>query len=238
MSRTGDVYVWGKRSAPTGLPPGVSFNALVQRTYKREDDLDSSDDESISDNDERRNRRGGGAAQRNDDNEDGGADNGGVGSEDEEGGDEDFVDPVKLFALCGEGVNHIAVGRVHCCAKTKDGDVFTWGQNDHCQLGNEPMHNLSEAQSKKARVRYGLDRHEPQLWERTIPETCVIRTVDVGTNHTFAVTDKGEVHAFGATFTTGDHSSLARSLSKLHVAQVRTCVWLLMEVVRVLGNVD
>jgi regulator of chromosome condensation len=165
----------------------------VKKTYPKEDDFDSSEDE-------------------NDDEE--GQDG------DEEGGSEDFVDPVKLFALCGEGINHIAVGRVHCCAKTKDGDVFTWGQNDHCQLGKEPVHILSEAKSKKARVRYGMGTHEPQLWERSIPETCVIKAVDVGTNHTFAVTDAGEVHAFGATFHTSDHSSLTRSLAKLNVVQV------------------
>lgn len=195
------MYAWGKRSSPTGLPPGVSLNALLQKTYKRTDDLDSSGDESNDGADERK-------LSQSDD-------------EADEGGDEDFVDPVKLFMLCGEGINHIAVGRVHCCAKTKDGDVFTWGQNDHCQLGNEPIHNLSEAQSKKARARYGLDSHEPQLWERTIPETCVIKAVDVGTNHTFVVTDSGQIHAFGATFNTSDQSSLSRSLAKLNVAQVR-----------------
>lgn len=214
------MYVWGKRSAPTGLPPGSSFHELCERTYKQRDDFDSSDGGDSSETDGDTGRRARGRVLGTEDESDDG---------DEEGGDEDFVDPVKLFQLCGEGVNHIAVGRVHCCAKTKEGDVFTWGQNDHCQLGNEPSHNLSEAQSKKARTRYGLDSHEPQLWGRTIPETCVIQAVAVGTNHTFVVTDKGKIHAFGATFTTGDQSSLARSLARLSVAQVRrrgflTCV--------------
>ncbi|GAB9464372.1 hypothetical protein Gpo141_00001803 [Globisporangium polare] len=211
VTRTSEVYVWGKRSAPTGFPPGISFNALLKKTYKRTDDQDLNDDDTDDGGDDRKRRDDGYPVTDRSGQSDGEAD---------EGGDEDFVDPVKLFMLCGEGINHIAVGRVHCCAKTKDGDVFTWGQNDHCQLGNEPVHNLSEAQSKKARVRYGLDSHEPQLWERTVPETCIIKAVDVGTNHTFVVTEQGQIHAFGATFTTSDHSSLSRSLAKLSVVQI------------------
>ncbi|ETP53879.1 hypothetical protein, variant 1 [Phytophthora nicotianae P10297] len=217
VSRSGDVYVWGKRTGPTGLPPGSSLAALTRNTYGQDNGLESEDDqngENITKPElsERIEEERDDADEPNESDEE----------VQEEGGEEDFVHPVKLLALCGEGINHIAVGRVHCCATTKDGDVYTWGQNDHCQLGTEPVHNLSEALSKKARVRYGVDCAEPRLWERTVSETCVITAVDVGTNHTFAVTDKGEMVAFGATYNTNDHSSLARNIAKLRVTQI-TC---------------
>ncbi|RLN88978.1 hypothetical protein BBJ28_00016949 [Nothophytophthora sp. Chile5] len=221
VSRTGDVYVWGKRTGPTGLPSNASLAALAKQTYGHDSDLDSSDEdgaEAVAKTSsspvktetplphDRVDEEGDDEVANSDE-------------EEAEGGDEDFVDPVKLASLCSEGVNFIAVGRVHCCATTKDGDVFTWGHNDHCQLGSEPVHNLTEALSKKARVRYGVDCLQPQLWERTVAEACVITSVNVGTNHTFAVTATGEMIGFGATFNTTDHSSLARSIAKLHVSQ-------------------
>ncbi|GMF38189.1 unnamed protein product [Phytophthora fragariaefolia] len=229
VSRTGDVYVWGKRTGPTGLPLGSSLGALTKLTYGHDSDLDSSDEEAreeIVAKPINQQPKGSSDAmkrasptERIEEDGDEREDPNESDDEEEEGGDEDFVNPVKLLALCGEGISHIAVGRVHCCARTKDGDVYTWGQNDHCQLGTEPLHNLSEALSKKARVRYGVDSIEPRLWERTISEACVISSVDVGTNHTFAVTNKGEMLAYGAAYNTNDHSSLARSVAKLQVNQ-------------------
>ncbi|KAG6969152.1 hypothetical protein JG688_00005453 [Phytophthora aleatoria] len=231
VSRSGDVYVWGKRTGPMGLPPGSSLAALTRNTYGQDSDLDSEDDQKgelvttkpVESSDALKRGSHEPSERIEEEREDMDEPNESEEEEEqEEGGDEDFVHPVKLLALCGEGISHIAVGRIHCCATTKDGDVYTWGQNDHCQLGTEPVHNLSEALSKKARVRYGVDCIEPRLWERTVSETCVISAVDVGTNHTFAVTDKGEMMAFGATYNTSDHSSLARSIAKLRVTQI-TC---------------
>lgn len=226
VSRTGDVYVWGKRAGPTGLPPGSSLAELVNQTYGHDSDLDSDEESGEAKPVERRaasnatKRESFAPSERIEEEREDMDEPNDSDEDEEEGGDEDFVHPVKLFVLCGEGISYIAVGRVHCCATTKDGDVFTWGQNDHCQLGAEPVHNLSEALTKKARVRYGVDSIQPRLWERTVSETCVISAVDVGTNHTFAITDKNEMMAFGATFNTNDHSSLARSISKLQVSQV------------------
>lgn len=239
VSRTGDVYVWGKRTGPTGLPVGTSLAALTKLTYGHDSDLDASDEEGADvaeakptnqqvkqESDDALKRGSLSPTEKVEEERDDGEDPNESDYEDEEGGDEDFVHPIKLLALCGEGVSYIAVGRVHCCANTKDGDVYTWGQNDHCQLGTEPVHNLSEALTKKARVRYGVDSIEPRLWERTVAETCVVTAVDVGTNHTFAVTDKGEMLAYGATYNTNDHSSLARSIAKLQVSQVSDCLGL------------
>lgn len=217
ISRTGDVYVWGKRSGPTGLASDITFSALLKRTYRDNGVFNSSDEEDDDDN-EAENTLPRVNDGDNDDEDDDEEDY----NEEEEGGEEDIVHPVKLFELCGEGVNCIAVGRGHCIAKTKDGDVFTWGRNEHCQLGDEPQHALSQAQSKKARSRYGRDRTEPLLWENTIPQLeKVVNAVAAGTNHSFAVITTGETLAFGATFRSGESSALARSLAKLLVVQVR-----------------
>ncbi|KAG7396042.1 hypothetical protein PHYBOEH_002865 [Phytophthora boehmeriae] len=233
ISRTGDVFVWGKRAGPTGLPLGSSLKDLMRQTYEHDSDLDASDSEDRDTREDMGSKTKGpngkiAKAEIIEEDRDMstlstfGADDESneSGDEDDEGGEEDFVNPVKLLSLCGEGLNHIAVGRVHCCALTKDGDVFTWGHNDHCQLGTELVHNLPESLSKKARVRYGVDATEPQLWERTVSEACVISKVDVGTNHTFVLTAKSEVIAFGATYNTNDHSSFARNIAKLRVSQI------------------
>ena len=63
----------------------------------------------------------------------------------------DLLHPILVHSLCGEEINSIAVGRAHCIAKTRGGDVFSWGNNDHDQLGREIIHNLT-AQSLTVRA--------------------------------------------------------------------------------------
>lgn len=50
MSRSGDVYVWGKRTGPTGLSVDVSYKMLLKRTYN---DLYLSDEEDDDDDDDK-----------------------------------------------------------------------------------------------------------------------------------------------------------------------------------------
>ncbi|CEG44962.1 hypothetical protein F444_01327 [Plasmopara halstedii] len=221
LSRTGDIYVWGKRSGPTGLPSVVFCSEHADNTHKSESDIDLSENEQNDEEDSKKLtdtiiQPDQALFERCEDER-----NESIKLENcTKDRVEDIVLPVKLSTLCGEGVKHIAVGRVHCCAVTKDGDVYTWGQNDHCQLGAEPIHNVSEVLLRKAR--HGNDCVEPQLWESTVLETCVISIVAVGTNHTFAVTDKGEMMAFGATYNTREHCTFARNIAKLRVSQI-TC---------------
>jgi alpha-tubulin suppressor-like RCC1 family protein len=49
-------------------------------------------------------------------------------SDDED--DEDVLLPVKLERLSNEKVTDISVGRHHCMALTKFGDVFAWGYHE------------------------------------------------------------------------------------------------------------
>ncbi|RHZ23547.1 hypothetical protein DYB37_002769 [Aphanomyces astaci] len=241
VTRLGDVYVWGTKHGPTGLPRPKRRNRfdvvgggggsspppkgalhlpnlptldgpeehVPADVVDPVDPPDNSSDE-ISDD---------GSSDDND------AD---ALHDDKVGEGESMVEdesmlvpaPVKLKSISGEDIVQIAVGRVHCAARSKCGDVFTWGQNDHCQLGNEPQHSLSAAQSKRAKIKYGADAVEPTIWSRTVPETCVVRGVAVGTDHTMILSDVGDIYAFGSVYNTTDHSTLSRHLRKHRVHQV------------------
>ncbi|KAG6608945.1 P-type ATPase (P-ATPase) Superfamily [Phytophthora cinnamomi] len=145
VSRTGDVYVWGKRTSPTGLPPGSSLAALTKLTYGHDSDLDPSDEEgeegrearptnqlSKKENSDELKRERFSPTEKIEEERDEGEDPNESDDEDEEGGDEDFVHPVKLLALCGEGVSHIAIscGAMHAGLVTTDGQAYTWGSGD------------------------------------------------------------------------------------------------------------
>ncbi|RHY94481.1 hypothetical protein DYB35_002002 [Aphanomyces astaci] len=241
VTRLGDVYVWGTKHGPTGLPRPKRRNRfnvvgggggsspppkgalhlpnlptldgpeehVPADVVDPVDPPDNSSDE-ISDD---------GSSDDND------AD---ALHDDKVGEGESMVEdesmlvpaPVKLKSISGEDIVQIAVGRVHCAARSKCGDVFTWGQNDHCQLGNEPQHSLSAAQSKRAKIKYGADAVEPTIWSRTVPETCVVWGVAVGTDHTMILSDVGDIYAFGSVYNTTDHSTLSRHLRKHRVHQV------------------
>ncbi|RHY32627.1 hypothetical protein DYB32_002378 [Aphanomyces invadans] len=238
VTRLGDVYVWGNKNGPTGLPRqkrrnrfdsagAPKLNLFNLPSYKphdasadnptdakgtppERDAMDSSDESNDDDDDD---------------------DDGDAVSEDSHHADDDEAPtddqlamiipaPVKLKSISGEDIVQIAVGRVHCAARTKCGDVFTWGQNDHCQLGNEPQHALSAAQSKRAKIKYGVDAMEPTIWSRTVSEKCIVKGVAVGTDHTMIISDDGDIHAFGSVYNTTDHSTLTRHLRKQRVQQV------------------
>ncbi|KDO22060.1 hypothetical protein SPRG_12047 [Saprolegnia parasitica CBS 223.65] len=219
VTRAGDVYVWGNKSGPTGLPrpkkqkaptatPAASTTNENVATADEVDDDDDDDEDDDDDDDDDANDDADAATDEDDD------DAGVVLRPDV------IPAPVKLKSLSGEDVVAIAVGRVHCAARTKNGDVFTWGQNDHCQLGHEAEHSLNQAQSRRAIIKYGLDAVEPVIWTRTVPETCVIVGIAVGTDHTLAVSDDGDILGFGSMYNSSDHSTLSRHLRKQRVTQI------------------
>ncbi|OQR84642.1 hypothetical protein ACHHYP_13123 [Achlya hypogyna] len=214
VTRAGDVYVWGNKSGPTGLPkpkpkPKPDGSAKSPPPLLGDDVNDDDDDDEDGTSDE--------------DNDDPAPDDDGTDSDDEgalELRPDVIPSPVQLKSLSGEDVVAIAVGRVHCAARTKNGDVFTWGQNDHCQLGHEAVHSLTEAQSRRTLIKYGLDAFEPVIWTRTVSETCVIKGIAVGTDHTLAVSEDGDILGFGSMYNSSDHSALSRNLRKHRVVQI------------------
>ena len=202
LTKKGDVFVWGNRSGPTGLNTSVSLGGLYQQTLdlaaEHEIGIDHSetrvkslDEESDSDIDD----------------------------EEEIDTGEGILHPVLVHSLRGEEVDVIQVGRVHAIARTTGGDVFTWGHNDHSQLGNEPAHSLSQVQSKKAKTNYGMDVSVPQIWNRTISSTEIALDVVAGIEHSIVITSDNQIKSFGSTFQTENHSSIARALAKYQVVQ-------------------
>ena len=87
--------------------------------------------------------------------------------------------PTKVEALCGVGVKKVACGSQYSVALTKDGRVFTWGQD---RLIGQP----------EGRFR-GHSR--PQHLE--LPVECVVDVV-VGADFTLVLSDKGLVYGWGS----------------------------------------
>lgn len=127
LTKKGEVFVWGNRQGPTGLPESLNLQQMYQQAkqlqnYEDDEDEENDDEESASSDEE---------------------DHSHVPEE-----QADILHPVLLGSLVGEEVDEIAVGRVHCAAITHGGDVFTWGENDHTQLGKETVHSVSEKLTK------------------------------------------------------------------------------------------
>nr|CCA13968.1 conserved hypothetical protein [Albugo laibachii Nc14] len=163
ISRNGDVFVWGRRKGPCGLPNGRDISShemsdLHTECSMKEKDLSS--------------------------------------QEFYDDGFEDFIMiPTKVPRLCGEGVDYIAVGSLHCYAKTRGGDLYTWGDKRRDQLGHPSV--LTDQMDDKADDLVSLYCHEPQLCTDNIPSDCVITSVGVSTYSAFAASDEGALIAFG-----------------------------------------
>ena len=96
------------------------------------------------------------------------------------GGSEGCETPQNIETLNGLGVCQIECGAQFSLALTRDtGEVWTWGKGDYFRLG------------------HGSDTHVrlPQLVEGLVGKKIV--HVAVGALHCLAVTDKGEVWAWG-----------------------------------------
>lgn len=48
---------------------------------------------------------------------------------------DDESEPMQVRALGGIKITQISAGGWHCCAVSKDGDLYTWGWNGNGQLG-------------------------------------------------------------------------------------------------------
>lgn len=89
--------------------------------------------------------------------------------------------PKRVDALCGKHVVGFSYGSgPHVVAFTSSGEVYTWGHNGYCELGNG-----STAQSLV-----------PTLLESSLASKVVVE-VACGSHHTLALTSEGEVFAWG-----------------------------------------
>eukprot|EP00298_Acanthocystis_sp_HF-20_P012413 c19874_g1_i1.p1 GENE.c19874_g1_i1~~c19874_g1_i1.p1 ORF type:complete len:923 (+),score=410.30 c19874_g1_i1:48-2816(+) len=95
-------------------------------------------------------------------------------------GDTSFQSAPRLVeALKKVPIALIAAGGSHTCALSKEGRLYTWGENSDGQLG----HGDTNIRISPTRVEY---------WEREI-----VIHVSAGLNHTACVTDSDEVYTWG-----------------------------------------
>ncbi|XP_038050158.1 RCC1 and BTB domain-containing protein 1-like [Patiria miniata] len=92
--------------------------------------------------------------------------------------------PRKIEVLCGKGVTLMAFGSgPHVVVATDSGELYSWGHNGYCQLGNGTTSQSPE-------------RMAPCLISSSLGG-CMISQVACGSHHTLLLTDKGEVFAWG-----------------------------------------
>ncbi|GFY75775.1 RCC1 and BTB domain-containing protein 1 [Trichonephila inaurata madagascariensis] len=91
------------------------------------------------------------------------------------------LEPRKVEALCKKGIESFAYGSgPHVLAITADGELFSWGHNGYCQLGNGGTNQ-------------GLS---PGLISSNVLGRKVIE-VACGSHHSIALTSDGEVYSWG-----------------------------------------
>ncbi|XP_015183789.1 PREDICTED: RCC1 and BTB domain-containing protein 1-like isoform X2 [Polistes dominula] len=89
--------------------------------------------------------------------------------------------PKKVEALCNKHIKTFAYGSgPHVLALTMKGEVYAWGHNGFCELGNgSTIHGLTP-------TRVGM----PLTEKNVIDIAC-------GSHHSLALTDEGEIYAWG-----------------------------------------
>jgi alpha-tubulin suppressor-like RCC1 family protein len=100
-----------------------------------------------------------------------------------------LVNPVFLHTLRTEHIANVRVARCHAVALARAGEIFSWGENQHGQLGY-PVLSADEVARNRAKVVTAIANYR-----------CV--SVDTGTHHTIAVCDlvagqDGVVFAWGS----------------------------------------
>ncbi|KAK3601331.1 hypothetical protein CHS0354_011933 [Potamilus streckersoni] len=91
------------------------------------------------------------------------------------------LEPRKIEALCKKKIMEIAFGSgPHVLAVSDGGDVFSWGHNGYCQLGNGGS----------------VQGIVPVLISSNLPSHKVCK-VACGSHHSMALTTEGEIYAWG-----------------------------------------
>lgn len=89
--------------------------------------------------------------------------------------------PRKIEALCEKGIKTFAYGSgPHVLALTEKGEIYSWGHNGYCELGNGSTNQ-------------GLT---PTLLNTNLSTRRII-DIACGNHHSLALTDDGEVYAWG-----------------------------------------
>lgn len=124
-----------------------------------------------------------------------------LGIEDEAGSDGGFIlRPQLITSLSPYEITDIAGGEHHSLACTRDGELLTWGRIDGHQVG-QPSQSFSEDNT------IWDERNKPRilLVPTVVPGVKDVVCVAAGTDHSFAITKRGEVYSWGfsANYQTG-----------------------------------
>jgi len=90
--------------------------------------------------------------------------------------------PRAVSALSGSRIIFAAAGEFHAAALSSNGQLYTWGLNTYGQLGHSDR----------------VNRHAPELVAVFANANVNISWVSCGRSHTIAVSDFGEVYAWGS----------------------------------------
>lgn len=103
--------------------------------------------------------------------------------------------PTLIPELSGLGIKQIAAGEHHTLALTETGEVLAWGRYDMKEIGI-PESLLPESSFKDA---HGKVRSVPRPTKLKFgaKKSPKIKTIGVGSHHSFAVTEDGFVYAWG-----------------------------------------
>ncbi|XP_072180243.1 RCC1 and BTB domain-containing protein 1-like [Diadema setosum] len=92
-----------------------------------------------------------------------------------------ILTPRKIESLCQKGLCTMSFGSgPHVVAATENGEIFSWGHNGYCQLGN--------GCTNQGMLPYQISTN--------LGDSKIMRLA-CGSHHTLALTDKGEVFAWG-----------------------------------------
>ncbi|EMG45917.1 RCC1 Protein RCC1 [Candida maltosa Xu316] len=109
--------------------------------------------------------------------------------------------PTLIPELSKKKVKEIAAGEHHTLALTEEGHVYAWGRYDMKEVGI-PKDKLPESTFKD---QHGKPRSVPTPTKLVFSDKgeVLIKTIGVGSHHSFAVTEDGFVYAWGFSETYG-----------------------------------
>nr|P52499.1 RecName: Full=Protein RCC1 [Candida albicans]CAA65595.1 RCC1 [Candida albicans] len=107
-----------------------------------------------------------------------------------------LMKPTLIPELSHKGIKEIAAGEHHTLALTEDGQVYAWGRYDMKEIGI-PKDKLPKSTFKINTGTHGSFSFLQNLF------AVKIKTIGVGSHHSFAVTEDGVVYAWGFAETYG-----------------------------------
>lgn len=95
------------------------------------------------------------------------------------------------------GIKTVALGNRHACAVSYAGDVYCWGSNNHGQLGIVPYDQEISAENGNEKSYYAVKVLKGQQENNPTPYLSNVDYLQLGQDHSCALTFNGEVYCWG-----------------------------------------